>query len=103
MAARSFVHGAADQLRGPAAAPHRAPLSHDGSLGGRENLALWQVDPAADPEGIAAPSVTLKGRLWGCKGEYTAFSQDGTMNLFEAGADFRYASIVLARKLGGVA
>ena len=76
-----------------------APSSRDGSLNGRENLGLWTVDLTTGRAYVAEH----KGRLWGCKGAYSAFSQDGTMNLFEAGENFRYASIVLAQRLGGVA
>jgi len=83
-----------------------APSSRDGGLGGRENLGLWTVDLTQARRAAATPDAVYaaehKGRLWGCKGAYTAFSQDGTMNLFEAGEDFRYASIVLARQLGGM-
>lgn len=68
-----------------------APFSHDGGLDGRENLALWEVD-ATQP----APVAQLRGRLWGCKGAYTAFSADGSSVLFEAGETFRYETIMLA-------
>ena len=66
-----------------------APNSHDGSLGGRENLGLWAMSskPTSMP--------VLVGRLWGCKGGYSAFSQDGRFNLFEAGETFRYETISL--------
>ena len=73
-----------------------APLSHDGSLNGRENLALWQLDPRAP----APPTPKLIGRLWGCKGAYSAFSQEGgstIYNLFEAGETYRYEKLMLAR------
>ena len=68
-----------------------APNSHDRGLGGRENLGIWALDsskPASTP--------VLVGRLWGCKGGYSAFSQDGRFNLFEAGETFRYETIMLA-------
>jgi len=72
-----------------------APFSHDGSLNGRENLALWAVNVTQHPF-----VAKLRGRLWGCKGAYTAFSQDGTRVLFEAGTSFRYESIMLAHLEG---
>ena len=71
-----------------------APFSADGGLSGRENLALWAVDMTQ-----AKLEPVLKGRLWGCKAAYSAFSQDGTMNLFEAGETYRYEAIVLATGL----
>jgi len=85
------------------ASPHAvlvsAPHSTDGGLGGRENLALWSVElPAAGLNGTNTSSLQSKlvGRLWGCKGAYSAFSEDGTYNLFEAGETYRYRSIMLA-------
>ena len=77
-----------------------APYSRDPSLGGREDLRLWRLDTAVTPK----PTLTMLGRLWGCKAAYSAFSQESSpggaedvFSLFEAGEAFRYASIVLAR------
>lgn len=69
-----------------------APHSGDAGLGGRENLGVWALDLTRGQ--AAAPR--LVGRLWGCKGAYSSYSQDGSLNLFEAGETFRYESIVLA-------
>ena len=32
-----------------------------------------------------------------CKGAYSAFTQDGTLVLFEAGEEYRYAALMLAK------
>lgn len=68
-----------------------APLSNDGSLNGRENLALFSVAPN-DAPGFA----TQIGTLWGCKAAYSHFDPSGTLNLFENGESFRYGEISLA-------
>ena len=83
-----------------------APNSLDGSLNGRENLAIWTVDVSSGPLAAnfqprqvpaASYNASLAARLWGCKGAYTAFSQDGTLILFEGGETYRYDSILLSR------
>ena len=62
-------------------------------LNGRENLYIWSVDMTSHSPIKEAIPVS---RLWHCKGAYTSFSQDATVNMFEAGVEYRYATIKLA-------
>ena len=71
-----------------------APLSHDGGLTGRENVAAWELDPRNQTSIEKTP---LVGRLWPCKGAYSAFTDDGEFNLFEAGETYRYETLTLVR------
>lgn len=78
---------------GPGEALLSAPYSHDAGLGGRENLFVWRVN-LSNP---GSPSFETAGRLWPCATAYSHFSEDGLLNLFEAGPVMRYQQILLAR------
>lgn len=83
---------------GPGQILMSAPYSHDAGLTGREDLRLWLLDVGRGE----APAPKMLGRLWGCKGAYSAFSQEPggdkeVLSLFEAGETYRYESVVLAR------
>ena len=71
-----------------------APLSHDGGLTGRENVVVWELDPRNQTSVKQTPVI---GRLWPCKGAYSAFTDDGEFNLFEAGEIYRYETLTLVR------
>lgn len=74
-----------------------APYSTDGSLNGRENLYMWStvIDKSRDINSTAPYAVNKAGSLWRCKGAYTYFGENGEMNLFESGLDYRYSKIQL--------
>lgn len=70
-----------------------APFSHDMSLNGRENMAVWKVN--VTDSGPLNPQ--LVARVFPCKAAYSSFGAGGNLNFFEGGETYRSASIMLAQ------